>query len=142
MGLTRGQTGAIAGAGLVPFPLTTLMKCIFLFTCLLLLSAAVCSCSGSSRPPPSGPTPQELAKIAQLETQVSEQHKITDRWQLAAGIVGILCVLLFVTGTALGAEARKTHGKQKSERNTAAFDSARDELDDEDPPDGRPRMAP
>jgi hypothetical protein len=74
-------------------------------TCLLLSSPAVRAGWFSSP----DPVPAYKEKISSLENQMSAQNHALNLWQIAAGSLGIGCVLLFVTGTALGAQTRQHH---------------------------------
>lgn len=55
------------------------------------------------------PIPEYKEKIVALESNLSEQAILLNRWQIASGSLGIGCVILLIIGTALGATTRKHH---------------------------------
>ncbi len=85
------------------------MKPFTLIILLLLLAVAPLHAGWFFPDPPPDRSPEYQAKISSLEDQLSEQHKTTDRWEIATGILGFGCVLLFVIGTALGAQTRQNY---------------------------------
>ena len=76
---------------------------IILLVLLLLISQCHAGLFSSNEP--------ELAehkqKLAQIETQLHTQRQITDTWAMAAGVLGIGSVLLFLLGAALGSKTRR-----------------------------------
>ncbi len=55
------------------------------------------------------PIPEYKEKIVALESHLSAQAILLNRWQIASGSLGIGCVILLIIGTALGATTRKHH---------------------------------
>src|SRR5476651_1759628 len=86
------------------------MKHILTLIIGLLLYSPTAQASWFSK---SDPVPEYKEKIVTLENQLSAQSKTMNHWQIAAGSLGVACVLLFITGTALGAQTRKHHGTRR-----------------------------
>ena len=82
------------------------MKHLILTICLLL-----CSVTAQASWFSKGPDPLDEAKekIVTLESHLTAQAILLNRWQIASGSLGIGCVLLLIIGTALGATTRKHH---------------------------------
>lgn len=102
------------------------MKHILIYLCLLLTIQPLQAGWFFADPPaPPDHTPEYRARIATLENQMSEQHQLTDRWEIASGILALGCVLLFVIGTALGAKTRQSYdATRRLERTTPTTPSA------------------
>jgi hypothetical protein len=117
------------------------MKHHILFICLLLLTPAANAGWFFDDPPDLGP--EYRAKIASLEDQMSEQHKVIGHWVIAAGTLAFGCVLLFVIGTALGAKTRQDYdGTRTMERKPASGDNGtRHNMGEAGAPDRHSSMA-
>ena len=74
---------------------------------ILLLSSPAAHASWFSMTP--DPIPEYKEKITALETQLSAQNQTVNHWQIATGSLCVGAVLLFVIGTALGAQTRQNH---------------------------------
>ena len=61
-------------------------------------------CTGCP-PSPDQPTPQQ--QLQQAQQQLVQQQASTGNWQLAAGILAVSCILLFLIGAMLGSRTRK-----------------------------------
>jgi len=87
------------------------MKHLLILLCLLsgCKDAAHAGWFSKDPPPPPDHGPEYRARISALEEQMSEQHVVTDRWKTATGGLALAALLLFVTGTALGARTRQSH---------------------------------
>ena len=122
-----------------PHPLT--MKLLILFICLLLFTPAASAGWFFDDPPDLGP--EYRAKIASLEDQMSEQHKVTGHWVIASGTLAFGCLLLFVVGTALGAKTRQDYdGTRTMERKPASgANGTRHHMGEAGAPDRRSSMA-
>jgi hypothetical protein len=83
------------------------MKYILTLITLLLLASPPAHAGWFSWGPEPDPTTEYRKKIVSLENQMSVQSRTMNQWQIAAGSLGIGCVLLLVIGTALGAKTRK-----------------------------------
>jgi len=83
------------------------MKHLILIICLLCCTPAANAFWPFSSAP--DPIPEYKEKIVTLESDLSEQSTLTNRWQLVAGSLGIGCVILLIIGTSLGATTRKYH---------------------------------
>lgn len=81
------------------------MKLILTLTLVLLFSPAA-HASWFSK---ADPILEYKEKITALETQLSAQNQTVNHWQIATGSLCVGCVLLFVIGTALGAQTRQNH---------------------------------
>ena len=75
----------------------------YLILILLLVSPAAHAGWFSKDP---DPTLEYKVKVTSLENRLSAQSSSSGLWQIAAGSLGIGCVLFFVIGTALGAQTR------------------------------------
>ena len=88
-----------------PTPIT--MKHLILIICLLCCSTAANAFWPFTSAP--DPIPEYKEKIVTLESHLTAQAILLNRWQIASGSLGIGCVLLLIIGTALGATTRKHH---------------------------------
>lgn len=59
----------------------------------------------------SSDTDKVQQQLQQTQAQLVTQQASTGNWQLAAGILAVSCILLFLIGTAIGSKARR-NGKQ------------------------------
>ena len=82
------------------------MKHLIIFILLLFCSPAAHAGWFSKTP---DPLPEYKEKITALENQLSARNQTVNHWQIATGSLGVGCVLLFVIGTALGAQTRQNH---------------------------------
>ncbi len=120
-----------------------------LITILLLLLAAAPLQAGWFFKDPPDLTPEYRAKITALEEHLSEQHKTTDRWVVATGTLALGGVLLFVIGTALGANTRQNYDATRRLGRTlptttatpATASGAQHHLGEADASDRPPKMA-
>ncbi len=48
-------------------------------------------------------------QVVKLEQDLQHAHQKTDTWIIAAAFLSLLCVLLLILGTALGAKVRRHH---------------------------------
>ena len=69
---------------------------------LLTTSAILAGCNGGGG---SDPTAQQ--QLQQAQAQLMQQQASTGSWQLAAGVLAITCILLFIIGTILGSRTRR-----------------------------------
>ena len=69
---------------------------------LLTTSALLAGCYGGGG---SDQTPQQ--QLQQAQTQLMQQQASTGSWQLAAAILAVSCILLFIIGTILGSRTRR-----------------------------------
>ena len=83
------------------------MKHLILIICLLCCSTAANAFWPFTSAP--DPIPEYKEKIITLESHLSAQAILLNRWQIASGSLGIGCVLLLIIGTALVATTRKHH---------------------------------
>ena len=88
------------------------MKHLILIICLLCCSTAANAFWPFTSAP--DPIPEYKEKIVTLESHLSAQAILLNRWQIASGSLGIGCVLLLIIGTALGAKTR--HHYESSRR--------------------------
>ena len=61
---------------------------------------------------PEQPTVQQ--QLQQAQAQLVNQQTSTGNWQIIAGLFAIGCIVLFVTGTAIGSKARKEAKRGKA----------------------------
>ncbi len=73
----------------------------------LLLFSTAAQASWFSKGP--DPIPEYKEKITALETKLSDQSHSLNHWEIATGSLCVACVLLFIIGTALGAQTRQNH---------------------------------
>ena len=83
------------------------MKHLILIICLLCWTHSANAFWPFTKAP--DPILEYKDRITALENQASAQAILLNRWQIAAGSLGIACLLTLIIGTALGAITRKHH---------------------------------
>ena len=81
------------------------MKHLIFIICLLCCSTAANAFWPFTSAP--DPIPEYKEKIVTLESHLSAQAILLNRWQIASGSLGVGCVLFLIIGTALGSTTRK-----------------------------------
>lgn len=82
------------------------MKHLILLICLCLPFTTVNAGWFSKGP---DPLVEAKEKITALETQLTAQSIILNRWQITSGSLAVACVLLLIIGAALGSRTRTYH---------------------------------
>jgi hypothetical protein len=73
---------------------------------ILILISGLCSCRPVIHPGPTIAAAPCEQRVAEIEHQLEAQREKTSSWGIVSGFLGVLSVVLFVIGAAIGTKAR------------------------------------